>query len=99
MAPAEAPRCTCHQNSACGILALRHIQAICVTQECACFGESTGAAGGVQEAMRLDLAAAPIFSLALDPAPATGGRQQVDSLSVHITIAGTLNHIIFVLQH
>ena len=51
-------------------------------QECACFGESTDGAGGVQEALRLDLAAAPIFSLAVDPAPAAGGRQQVKMSSI-----------------
>jgi hypothetical protein len=49
-------------------------------QECSCFADSSeaAAAGGVQEALRLDLAAAPIFSLALDSAPASGGRQQVN---------------------
>ena len=49
-------------------------------QECSCFSEQPidgSAAGAVREAVRLQTPGAPIFSLALDPAGASSGRQQV----------------------
>ena len=64
--------------SACAAVAW-HSRSPALPQECPCFAETAeaAAAGGVHEATRLHLAAAPVFSLALDPAPASGGRQQV----------------------
>lgn len=49
-------------------------------EECGCFLDksiSGNEAGGVREAIRLQTPGAPIFSLALDPAGASSGRQQV----------------------